>query len=119
MIKINLSKVNIDKKEIQKSLNNDAFGKFVADQWKNYIDPYTPRSTGNLMRNVEIQPFGILYNESYAEEVYFNPYGKNFIREGAGRNPYATDHWDVAAAEAGQLDKLYRVINKALAQKKF
>ena len=30
------------------------------------------------------------------------------------KNPYATDHWDIKAAEAGQTDKLYQTINDAL-----
>ena len=30
------------------------------------------------------------------------------------KNPFSTDHWDIKAAEAGQLNKLYQSINNYL-----
>ena len=35
-----------------------------------------------------------------------------------GMNKYATDHWDIKAAQAGQLDKLYQALNDKLQKNK-
>jgi hypothetical protein len=113
-ILIEVEKIEINTPEIIARLNSDKAGLFISDQWKNLIDPYVPRDTGNLMRNVDTLPFALHYKEPYASDVYYNVYGVTFIRQGSGRNPYATQEWDIAAAEAGQLAKLYTNINKAL-----
>lgn len=63
---------------------------------------------------LEILPFKIHYKETYAQKVYYNKAGVKFVRIGEGRNPFATDHWDIAAAQAGRLNSLYRTINNAL-----
>ena len=104
----------LNKAKIHHKVKSDKFGLFVAQKWKLYINPYTPRDTGQLMKNVEYQPFQIHYKEHYAEYVYDNTRGVRFITRGNGRNPYATDHWDIKAEQAGQKDKLYRSINSAL-----
>ena len=63
---------------------------------------------------IEEKPFSLHYKVPYASIVYYNRRGVEFVREGAGRNPSATDHWDIKAAQSGQLNKLYRTLNNAL-----
>ena len=134
-------KVELDDQAVEKKLTNDRFGLFVAHEWKRLIDPYTPRDIGLLMSNVEEKPFLLHYHEPYAHyqymgEVYVDPdygvagwysddYGwwsrPNVPKVPSGRsltynkkNPYATDHWDQKAAQAGQADKLVQTINNYL-----
>lgn len=111
-------KLEIDEQKILNKVKNDKFGLLISNEWKRLIDPYTPRDTGVLMgitgQTVDIKPFKIHYKSKYSEAVYFNKRGAKFITQGSGRNPYATDHWDEAAVKAGQLDKLYRIVNSAL-----
>ena len=115
--------VKFDKKKIEQKVTNDKFGLFVSNEWKRLIDPYTPRDTGVLMgvtgQTVDIQPFKLHYKSKYAEIVYENSKGFKFITQGSGRNPCATDHWDIKAAQCGQLNKLYRTLNNALKSGKF
>lgn len=110
-------KIDIDDERVRQKVQSRQFGLLVANEWKRLIDPYTPRDTGQLIGefgNVSIEPFQIVYNSSYASPVYYNQRGAVFVTSGTGRNPYATDHWDEKAAEAGQLNKLYRTINAEL-----
>ena len=105
-------RIDLNEPRIMEKVRGDEFGLFVSNEWKRLIDPYTPRDTGTLMRNYRLIPWGIHYfTKGYPEEVYYNRRGVKFITQGVGRNPYATDHWDVKADEAGQTDKLYRTIN--------
>lgn len=110
--------IDLNVPQILSKVNNDKVGTFVATKWKRLIDPYTPRDTGVLMgitgQTVDIKPFKIHYKSNYAEAVYYNKAGKTFITQGTGRNPYATQEWDIAAEKAGQKDKLYRAVNAAL-----
>ena len=102
-------KVDIDEQKVLSKVTNDKFGLFVANEWKRLIDPYTPRDTGILMQSARLSQFQIHYIVPYATRVY---YGTGF--EFKKKNPYSTYEWDKAAANAGQLDKLYRTINSAL-----
>jgi hypothetical protein len=106
--------VEVDPKKILEKVTNDKFGLFVSQSWKRLIDPYTPRRTGQLIgitgATVELQPFEIHYNTNYAEYVYESD-DWNFFKE---LSPFATDHWDEKAAEAGQVDKLYKTLNNYL-----
>lgn len=101
--------VKFDKKKIEQKVTNDKFGLFVSNEWKRLIDPYTPRDTGTLMQSAKLSQFQIHYIQPYATRIY---YGKGF--EFKKKNPYSTYEWDKAAANAGQLNKLYRTINSAL-----
>lgn len=108
--------IHIKEDLIRNKVTNDRLGLFISNSWKNYINPYTPRDTGNLMGingigMVDIRPWELDYRASYASEVYYNNRGVIFNTE---LNPYATDHWDHKAAQAGQLNKLYRTANTAL-----
>lgn len=111
-------KIELNEKNILGKVTNDRFGLFVANEWKRLIDPYTPRDTGVLMgitgQTVDLMPFKIHYKAPYSETVYYNPRRVTYITSGSGRNPYATDYWDVKAEQAGQKDKLYRSINRLL-----
>lgn len=115
--------ININEPSVKGKLQNDKFGLLVSHEWKRLIDPYTPKDTGALMGvtgvTVQVEPFKLHYTMSYADEVYNNPRGVTFITKGAGRNPYATDHWDFKAEAAGQKEKLYRILNNALQSGRF
>lgn len=106
-------RIDLNEPKILAKVQNDRFGLLVSNEWKRLIDPYTPRDTGVLMgitgQTVDIHPFKLHYKSKYATPIY---YGENFNFQ--KKNPYATHHWDVKAAEAGQLDKLTRTLNNAL-----
>ena len=129
--------------KIHGRLENPEFGLFLAQQWKRLINPFTPHREGNLERNVAYEPFLIHYNSAYAHYMYggiqyVDPkYGVSgftndggvtwFSRPGIKKipsskpfnyltdhNAQATHHWDKAAEEAGQKDKLAEIANKHL-----
>lgn len=107
--------IKLDESKIKRKVTNNELGLYVAKTWKDIIDPYTPRNTGRLMQNVSLSvPFQIHYKVDYASKVYYNVNGVTFHQVGVGRNPYATQEWDKAAANAGQTNKLYRAINNYL-----
>ena len=115
-------KIDLNEPKIIKKVTSDRFGLFVSNEWKRLIDPYTPRLTGALMgveAQVKIEPFRLHYTVPYAEAVYYNRRGVEFVRQGTGRNPSASQEWDIAAEKAGQKDKLYRILNNALQNGKF
>ena len=108
-IRIDLNEANI----LQK-VTNDRFGLLVSAEWKRLIDPYTPKDTGIMQDTAKVQPWQIHYVQPYSRYVY---YGKGF--QFKKKNPYSTDEWDVAAAEAGQLQNLTRTLNNALQSGQF
>ena len=134
-------KININEPGILSKVHSDEFGNFVSLSWYKFITPYTPRDLGNLEQNVQIMPFKIWYKQLYAHYqytgiVYVDPVTKaaGFIdRDGnwksrfgvdkipsdrqlkyQKKNEFATDHWDIKAAQAGQLNKLYQTLNNYL-----
>lgn len=135
--------VSLNMPGIINKVENDNFGLFLAKEWHRLISDYTPHCTGQLERNVQLSPFTIRYMEPYSHymyhgQVYVDPqYGVGgftkdngatwFSRKGikkvpSGRvfnyrkdpNPYATHHWDHAAEQAGQKEKLIRSANEYL-----
>ncbi len=130
-------RIDLNEPQIIGKVTSDEMGLFVSQTWKRYIDPYTPKDTGMMMQSVRYYPWEIEYFQPYSAymyygEVYVDPVtgaGGILTEEGwisrngvkkvpSGRefefqtnNPYSTDHWDIKAAEAGQLSKLYRTIN--------
>lgn len=133
-------KINFNEPRIRQKVTSDRFGLFVSHEWKRLIDPYTPKDTGLMMQTAKVRAWEIEYIQPYSSyqyygEVYVDPKtgaGGFLTDEGwksrkgvkkvpSGRplqyqknNPYATDHWDEKAAKAGQLDKLYRTLNRGL-----
>lgn len=107
-------RIDLNEPKILAKVQNDRFGLLVSNEWKRLIDPYTPYRTGKLIgvtgQTVDELPFKLHYKATYASYVYFSN-GWNFYKE---KSPYATDHWDIKAANAGQLDKLTRTLNNAL-----
>lgn len=101
--------VKLNEGQILKKVTNDAFGLFAAKEWKRLIDPYTPRDTGTMQDTAQIRPFEIFYPQNYATYPY---YGKNMTFQ--KNNPYSTYEWDQKAAQAGQKDKLVRILNNYL-----
>lgn len=108
-------KLQLNENHIHDKTTNDKLGLFVSQTWKRLIDPYTPRKTGQLMGitgvTVKIEPWRLHYKVPYAEAVYNNTREVTFVTDGTGRNPYATDHWDEKAEQAGQKDKLIKSVN--------
>lgn len=130
--------VNLNREKAVEVFKSDKFGFAVSHEWKRLINKYTPRNTGMLMITTELLPFAIKYLESYAHyqyegTLYVSPttgsswaeFGENKIPTGVdltystSENPYATDHWDQKAAQAGELEKLYQVLNDLLATGRF
>jgi len=122
-------------------VTNDRFGLFVSEQWFKLITPYTPRDNKTMIRTALGRPFEIEYIEPYSHYMYMgelyvdpktgSPYAEfatekipfaEYKKVPTGKplnyqkttHPFATDHWDIKAAEAGQLSKLYRTLNNAL-----
>lgn len=130
-------KIELKSEKIYDKLHNDNFGLFLASEWKRLIDPYTPHRNGLLTQLVLYAPFEITYRSPYSHYMYngivyidpvykvggfTNDGGETFKKIPSDRrfnylkdmNPYATDHWDQAAAKAGQKDKLVLASNKYL-----
>lgn len=125
--------IELNAKQIYQKVTNDKFGKALANEWARLIQPYVPRSTGQLMQNITLKPFEITYDSVYAhymyeEILYVDPvtgspwadFGKQKVPTGqnltyrTNLNPFATDHWDKKAARAGQGRKLLLFANKYL-----
>lgn len=102
-------RIDLNEPQILQKVTSDRFGKEVSHQWKLLLNPYTPRDTATLMQNVDELPFKLHYKQPYAVYVYEGDY-----MEFQKKNPYSTDHWDIKAAQAGQLNSLYRTLNAAL-----
>ena len=114
-------RIDLNEPRIREKVTSDRFGLLVSNEWKRFIDPYTPRDTGTMQDTAQIQPWRIIYRGAktangkyYAAYVYYG-YDMNFQK----KNPYSTYEWDVAAERAGQKDKLYRTLNNALQSGRF
>ena len=107
-------RIDLNEPQILQKVTSNKFGLLVSHEWKRLINPYTPRDTGLLEQNVTELPFKLHYKQPYAVYVY-NGEDMQFQKN----NPYSTDHWDIKAAQAGQLNKLYRTINNALQSGRF
>jgi hypothetical protein len=107
-------RIDLNEPRIKEKVTSDRFGRLVSLEWKRLLDPYTPRDTGIMQDGATLQPWKIHYKTKYAEKVYYG-YGLNFQK----KNPYSTYEWDIAAANAGQLNKLYRGLNNALQSGRF
>lgn len=130
-------RIDLNEPQIRQKVTNDRFGLFVAHEWKRLLNPYTPRDNGTLMNTTEETPWKIKYIQPYSHYMYqgilyvdpdtrssWAGFGVQKVPTGESlnyqkNNPYATDHWDVKAAQAGQLDKLYRTLNNALQSGQF
>ena len=108
-------RIDLNEPQILEKVTSDRFGLYVSHEWKRLVNPYTPFDTGALIgrlgQTVDELPFKLHYKVPYASAVYDNTRGVKFK---TAKSPFATDHWDEKAAAAGQLNKLYRIINKGL-----
>lgn len=107
-------RIDLNEPQILAKVTNDRFGLLVAKEWKRLIDPYTPRDTGTMQDTAKVSPWEIHYIQKYSARVYYGK-GYNFKK----KNPYSTYEWDVAAANAGQGDKLAKTLNNALQSGQF
>ena len=109
--------LQLDESKIIRKVTNDNFGELVSKTWKDYLDPYTPEDSGLLMgkigANAKILPWKIWYAVDYAEAVYYE------TRPVTYKKQTATSQWDKKAAQAGQLNNLYRTLNNALQSGRF
>lgn len=102
-------RIDLNEPQIIQKVMSDKFGLTVSTEWKRLLNPYTPRDTGVMEDTARLYPWQIHYLPRYSAYVYYGSY-MNFQKN----NPYSTYEWDIKAAEAGQLDKLYRTLNNAL-----
>jgi len=139
-------KVELNMPQILDKVQNDQFGYFLISEWTRLIQPYTPKRDGDLERNVTFKPFEVTYNMPYSGYMYRGvvyidpiykvggftnnggetwwsrpgvskvPSGKRFNYR-TDKNPFATDHWDKAAEQAGQKEKLIQAANEYLQRK--
>ena len=129
--------IYLNEPQIIEKVTSNRFGMFVSVQWQRLINPYTPKDTGMLLGTTLWRPFEIEYVQPYSNYMYegilyvdpetgssWADFGDKKVPtekllEYQKNNPFATDHWDIKAAEAGQLNKLYRTINAGLASGRF
>ena len=71
-----------------------------------YVDPVTGAS-------------GFLTDEGWFSRKGVKKVPSGRMMQYQKKNPYSTDHWDIKAAEAGQLNKLYRTLNNATKSGRF
>ena len=108
-------RIDLNEPRIREKVTSDRFGLLVSNEWKRLIDPYTPRDTQTMQNNVRFYPFKIHYfTPDYPAKVYYG-YELNFQK----KNPYSTYEWDIKAAQAGQLNSLYRTLNDGLQSGRF
>ena len=139
-------KIDLNEPQIRQKVTSDRFGLFVSHEWKKRLNRFTPQRDGFLIRNVSYKPFQIHYKQPYGAYMYYGevyvdpvtgasgfltdegwksrkgvkkiPSGRTFkYNKSMSRN--ATDHWDIVAAQSGELDKLYRTLNNALQSGRF
>ena len=114
--------IKLNENDFLKIVNNNNFGLFVAQEWKRLISPYTPRREGRLEDTARVKPWEIEYGSfsndpntaPYAAYVY---YGDKF-KFRKDKNVFATSHWDRAAINAKQDDKLIRAAQKYIDKEK-
>lgn len=138
--------VELNMPQILDKVQNNKFGLMLINEWYRLISPYTPRRDGLLMQNVTLKPFKVTYNSPYSGYmyrgiVYVDPIYKvgGFTNNGGetwwsrpgiqkvpsgkpfnyrtDKNPFATDHWDKKAEQAGEKDKLIQAANEYLRNK--
>lgn len=116
---VNIKKIDINEQNILEKVTNDNLGLQAAKEWKDLIEPYTPRDTGQLEDKAVIAPWTITYNPvskngyHYARKIY---YGVNLNFQ-TTHNPYATHQWDKAAEQAGKKQELCNRLNAYLKSK--
>lgn len=111
------TKVTIDTQKVRERVTSNEAGQKVAEEWKRLIGPFTPRDTGRTEDEAVVTPWTITYHpvdpesgREYAPDIYYGE-DMNFQKI---NNPYATHHWDRAAKQAGQVDKLTSTINNEI-----
>ena len=110
--------IDLNEPRIIEKVTSDRFGRLVSHEWHRLIDPYTPKDTGQLMgetgQTVDELPFQLHYKVPYATRIY---YGSDMTFQ--KKNPFSTYEWDKKAEQAGQKDKLIRILNDALQSGRF
>lgn len=107
MIKIEVDLPKINQKFFSEKKQAECSAK-VAE----FMKPFVPRESGNLMENYSIEQDEIIYNAPYARKMYYGN-NLNFSKE---MNPLATSHWNEAmvAAKGTELAKeIERIIKKS------
>lgn len=128
-------RIDLNEPQILRKVTNDRFGKFVSGEWWRLMKPYTPYETGTMWQSVKLRPWEIEYFQPYSAYMYYGELmvdpdtGSSWARKDAKKvytgiplkysKPGTTDHWDIKAAETGQLNKLYTTLNDALQSDRF
>lgn len=139
-------RIDLNEPKILQTIKSDRFGEHAAQTWKDIIDPYTPKDTGLTMESARIYPWIIHYIQPWSAYIYngklyvdpiynvgafFNADYGFWSRPGVKKipsgkplnyqknNPYATDHWDKKAEQAGQKEKLAKTLESALKSGRF
>lgn len=135
--------VKLNMPRILNKVENDEFGLFLSHSWHRLITPWTPHRDGLMERSVLFYPFKFTYTQPWSHImynglIYVDPIFKvgGFTNDGGitwfsrpgvkkvpsvrrfnyskDHNPFATDHWDQKAEQAGQKRKLITEANNYL-----
>ena len=93
-MRLEVAGVDIDIERYVSDVRSDDFWLFAAQNWHDIYAPWVPWRTGALYTQAEFSPGEIAHTVPYAQRVYDGDF--NFRRD---VHPYATGHWDMAAAE--------------------
>lgn len=96
---------NLNIPETIRKVDNDTFWKFASNEWRNLIEQFVPKETGNLRRLVRIRPKEIEYFAEYARPVYHGGRGGR----AKFKYPGTSKEWDKAAIPT-QEAKLIRAL---------
>lgn len=80
--------VRIDRERLARKLQSDALWLHAAKEWHRLYQPYVPRDTGRLYRDVRIAPGQIEHLAPYAARIYY------------GTSKMPGRQWDAAAIGA-------------------
>lgn len=133
--------VSLNEQQILNKVMNDDFGLKAATEWKDILDPFTPRRTGRTVETAEVTPWQIKYDpvaqidqywlgeipsgEHYGKKIYYENREDYFHTSfhypqwcpAPFHNPLSTGKWDKAAEEAGKKKELYSRLNAYLRSK--
>lgn len=92
-------KIELNTRQIIKRICHDnKNGEFLASIWARYMDKYVPFDSGMLANSAQIEPYKVIYPQSYAHRIYEGG-NFNFSKE---KHPLATAKWDEICAKANK-----------------
>lgn len=91
-------KIFNSQKTVQRIIENQAVGIFVAETWGRYFSPYVPYQNGDLDQTRQSEPFKVKYIQQYSKRMHDGD-GFNFSKE---QHQLATSHWENASYAANK-----------------